>query len=42
MFSKPINLPLNLPESTVKRSYRKAPIFGLHGGYLTSLEAFVF
>ena len=39
---KPINLPLNFPESAMKRSYRKVPIFGLRGGYSTSLEAFVF
>ena len=41
-FGKPINLTLNLLESAVKRSYWKVPIFGLRGGYLTSLEAFVF
>jgi hypothetical protein len=38
---KPINLPHTPLESTVKKSYRKVPIFGLRGGYLTSLEAFI-
>ncbi len=35
--AKPINILLNLLESTVKRSYRKVPIFGLHGDCHTSV-----